>query len=401
MKAKITTNTLLNNQPIRVRIGEICSIDRQITKGIQDESCRYIGLEHVESNTGDIITFEAYEAIEGTCFLHDHRHVLYGKLRPYLNKVALPTVQGRCSMELVPLLPKEYVDRKYLAAVLRHPTTINYIMARATGARMPRADMDILLDYEIAIPPYTDRCRIVDILDLAASIKRLRAQAQAKVREIIPALFVDMFGDPATNPKGWPIVPVRDVLERSIRNGISPSRSGRFPGSVLTLAAITHGAFDITAVKDALFTAPISKDDEVNERDFLICRGNGNRDLVGRGVLPSKSLSGVAFPDTAMALRTNHKHILPPFLAAVWGLDFVRRQITECARTTNGTYKVNQEGMSAVKLLLPPVAIQQEFAERVSEIEAMATLGDTATQGAERLAQSLMSQVFGQTSTQT
>ena len=53
------------------------------------------------------------------------------------------------------------------------------------------------------LPPLDEQRRIVDILNHAASIRRLREQAQAKAREIIPALFLDMFGDPATNPKGW------------------------------------------------------------------------------------------------------------------------------------------------------------------------------------------------------
>ena len=62
-----------------------------------------------------------------------------------------------------------------------------------------------LEELEIELPPLAEQQRIVDILDRTASIQRLRAEADAKLRELIPALFVDMFGDPVTNPKGWSV----------------------------------------------------------------------------------------------------------------------------------------------------------------------------------------------------
>jgi len=62
----------------------------------------------------------------------------------------------------------------------------------------------------------------VDILNRAASIRRLRDEARAKAREIIPALFVDMFGDPATNPKGWPSFRLDQVV--TFVSGATPSK---------------------------------------------------------------------------------------------------------------------------------------------------------------------------------
>ena len=57
----------------------------------------------------------------------------------------------------------------------------------------------------LPLPPIAEQQRIVDILNHAANIRCLREQAQAKAKEIIPALFVEMFGDPASNPMGWPV----------------------------------------------------------------------------------------------------------------------------------------------------------------------------------------------------
>lgn len=62
-------------------------------------------------------------------------------------------------------------------------------------------------------PPITEQRRIVDVLDRAASIRRLRRQAQQTARQIIPALFVQTFGGPATNPLGWPVTSIEEIAE--------------------------------------------------------------------------------------------------------------------------------------------------------------------------------------------
>ena len=101
------------------RLGEVCEQDRQIIEpGTHHAAGRpYFSLEHIESNTGRILRHPS-QALEGegqsTTFAFDSRHVLYGKLRPYLNKVALPDFVGRCTTELIPLLPSVEVSREFL-----------------------------------------------------------------------------------------------------------------------------------------------------------------------------------------------------------------------------------------------------------------------------------------------
>ena len=78
-----------------------------------------------------------------------------------------------------------------------------------------------------ALPPLDEQRRVVALLDRAAEIRRRAEAARAKAGAIIPALFLETFGDPATNPKGWPIVAVGDLQHAELRNGVSPSRSGK------------------------------------------------------------------------------------------------------------------------------------------------------------------------------
>lgn len=115
----------------------------------------YLSLENIESTSGRILlddTCQTKEIVRSTTFRFDSRHVLYGKLRPYLNKVALPEFAGRCTTELVPLLPAPYVSRDFLAWLLRRPQTVAAAMKEKTGSRMPRANMQHLLSLPVMIP---------------------------------------------------------------------------------------------------------------------------------------------------------------------------------------------------------------------------------------------------------
>ena len=194
------------NAPI-TRLGELCEMDRQ---GIRPEDplaarLPFVGVENVAGDTGilDLGTGSRVGEQKSTAYRFDERHVLYAKLRPYLNKVATPGFTGRCSTEFVPLLPREGVDRDFLAHLLRRKETVDYVTVSVTGTRMPRTDMNALMSMRVPFPLLDEQKKIADVLNRVAHIQRLRAQKKRRLYEFVPALFIKMFGDPIENPKGW------------------------------------------------------------------------------------------------------------------------------------------------------------------------------------------------------
>ncbi len=180
------------------RLGDVCKQDRQIVEPRSEMAARlqYLSLERIESNTGRILreaSDTAREEGRSTTFAFDVRHVLYGKLRPYLNKVALPDVSGRCTTEIIPLLPAEGTDRCYLAWLLRRNETVSSAMRQRTGSRMPRADMDDLLSLEIPLPPLEEQKRIAAILnEQMGAVERTRKAIEEQLDAInkLPAALL-------------------------------------------------------------------------------------------------------------------------------------------------------------------------------------------------------------------
>lgn len=153
-----------------------------------DKLYNYISLEHIESNTGRLINFAPTPGaeIKSSKIAFTKEHVLYGKLRPYLNKVFVPDFDGICTTELVPLSPrKETITREFLAWQLRSPQFVNYAMSNLTGTRMPRISIEALKNAKVAIPPIDEQIRIAALLDkLQNQLAEIRQRQKETVEKL-------------------------------------------------------------------------------------------------------------------------------------------------------------------------------------------------------------------------
>jgi len=99
------------------------------------------------------------------------------------------------------------------------------------------------------------------------SASRMTHPPSLLARSHTQSIFLDLFGDPATNPKGWEMLRLQDVLSMPLRNGLSPSHVGKITAKVLTLSAITGSEFDDRAWKVSTFRSPPPSDQSVDEND--------------------------------------------------------------------------------------------------------------------------------------
>jgi type I restriction enzyme S subunit len=198
-------------------IKEVAPSAASKTKFSDSDQVWHLNLDQIESQTGKILEQKMAPASSAgnSTYVFNTKNVLYSKLRPYLNKVVCPEQTGIATTELVPLCPNPKVlDRKFLTYFLRSNRFLNFASTVVAGAKMPRVIMAKFWDYEIPLPPISEQRRIVEILDQADRLRRLRADADTKAQHILPALFIKMFGDPLTNPMGWKIGTLGDVCER-------------------------------------------------------------------------------------------------------------------------------------------------------------------------------------------
>ncbi len=161
------------------KLGEVCQYDKN--KNTRTD-LPYVGLENIESNTGKFIGSKKPSQVKSSTFYFSSQHILYGRLRPYLNKVLLPDFSGHCSTEIFPIKANKLTVREFLFYWFMMDATVSKINATWTGARMPRANMKEVINFYIGIPPLPEQKRIVKKLDVVSTeTKKLEAIYQRKI----------------------------------------------------------------------------------------------------------------------------------------------------------------------------------------------------------------------------
>jgi type I restriction enzyme S subunit len=239
---------------------------------------------------------------------------------------------------------------------------------KGVGGSLLRASPAQVAEIVMPFPPLDDQIRIAHLLGKVEGLIAQRKQHLQQLDDLLKSVFLEMFGDPVRNEKGWD-KPEFQTLTSSMRNGLSPSKSGAHKGRVYTLSAITGDHFREIHKEDSF--SQIHKKYFPTQNDFLLCRGNGNLSLVGKGYFFPAVSTDVIFPDTIIAASIQPDVINRAFLEALWKTTFIRRQIENNARTTNGAHKINQRVIEELTVIKPPIEIQHQFAAIVEKVEAL------------------------------
>jgi type I restriction enzyme S subunit len=387
-----------------VPLSEVCTQERVSIRAGERPDLRYLGLESIEPSTGRLAQGELSktpDAPEANAFAFTETHVLYGKLRPYLNKVYAPPFSGKCSTELIPLRPNERVHREYLAFFLRAPATAEKISQRVAGARMPRAEMSFVMSLPIPLPPVGEQRRIVDILSRADNVVRMRREAEQKAKDFISALFLDMFGDPTANPKMWTRKPLSDVVA-SIDSGKSPQCFDRNRRAeewgVLKLGSVTWGEYDESDHKTLPEEAVPYVASEVHVGDVLLSRKN-TYELVGAAAYVWNTAGRILLPDLIFRLNIADPSVVNGIY--LWGLlstSAKREQLRLLASGAAASMpNISKGRLAGLPIELPPIPLQNQFKrllEETRELQASQVLASARANGA---FQSLLAEVFRET----
>jgi len=172
-------------------LADLVEIDRRSVQPDKIEvGTPYLGLDSIASG-GKILRADTVGPgdLSSQKFLFDERHVLFGKLRPNLAKVARPGFSGICSTDILPLKPLAEIDRDYLAHFLLTREAVAWATSRTSGANLPRLSPSVLGTMQVPLPPLPEQRRIASILDQATSIASAAELRQSHLRRLVEAQF--------------------------------------------------------------------------------------------------------------------------------------------------------------------------------------------------------------------
>ncbi|MBY8149502.1 restriction endonuclease subunit S [Vibrio fluvialis] len=362
-----------------VKLGEVApskALKRPIVR--DEDNVWQLNLDMVESGSGKVLNKIKAPLSEAGSSTHwfDSRHVLYSKLRPYLNKVVLPDEQGLATTELVPMLPDpEMLDRRYLVHYLRSKQFVSWISDQVAGAKMPRVSMKVFWEHEIPLPPLDEQKRIAAILDKADAIRQKRKQAIELADEFLRSVFLDMFGDPVTNPKGWETSTLDKLVNGKFQNGAYfPKEQYSVKG--VEMVHMSDAFYDYVprgSMKRVMADYADLKKYNVNHKDLLISRRSLNYEGAAKPSLIEESEEPLLFESSLIRITPNSKLMNKLYLFAYLSNELVKEHKIR-KYVTGATIKgISQKNLEKVEVLVPPVELQRKFADIFMKIEKLKT----------------------------
>jgi type I restriction enzyme S subunit len=386
-----------------VALGKVAKIDRTVANDDECLSLPYVGLEHVEKESGHFADDFVPMPLNmlATNFRFTPKHVLYGKLRPYLNKVVLPNFDGVCTTEILPILPnEEKLDRAFLWSVLLSPAFVSWATSQISGANLPRLNPKLLVEYEIPLPPLTEQKRIASLLRRADRLRQLRRTGHDLGDALLQSVFLEMFGDPGINPKKWDILPIEDLLSKT-RNGL---QTGPFGSSLKRHEYVLEGipVWGINNLGENRFIEdkPLyitaekfkqMKNYTVENGDIFISRAG----TVGRMCVAYPSVSPSIIGTNLVRISLDFSIMNPQYFTALFSYFSSRFASLKMTDDENAYSFINPSILRSIRIPVPPLSPQEEFAGVVRRVEGLRGRMSEAERQVEGLFESLLAESFG------
>lgn len=271
---------------------------------------------------------------------------------------------GFGSTEFHVLRPGSEIDGKYLFYMIWNPLFRKVAGRNMTGtAGQKRVSSSFLKDFKIPLPPLPEQKRIAAILDKADSIRRKRQEAVRLTEELLRSVFLDMFGDPVTNPKGWDVVEFGELCEE-LRYGTSnmcstDRKDGDLP--VLRIPNVIGGLINWDDMKHVQLPDAENKRLRLVQGDILFVRTNGNPEYIGRCAVYEDTRPALYASYLIRARLKKDSPCLPQYASSCFTFPTYRKRLVAEAKTTAGNFNINTQGLKSLKLPVPPLNLQQKF----------------------------------------
>lgn len=371
-------------------LGDVATIERKCIAPTNIASgTRYVGLEHIESGGASLAFGEVSNGeLASNKFEFGPHHILFGKLRPYLAKIVCPDFEGICSTDILPILPGNLIDQRYLLHFLRHPKTVDWASGRTTGVNLPRLSPNELASLEIPLPPLDEQRRIAAILDKADALRRKRKRALELLSDTQNALVADCLA--ATSE-----IELGDLILEGPTNGLYKPASAYGAGTpILRINNFYDGnVVDLTTLRRLKLEESELTRFRLSVGDIVINRVN-SLEYLGKSALIERLHEPTVYESNMMRLSVDSSRMLPEVCIALLQSGDVKRQILSRAKNAVNQSSINQTDVLGLRLLFPSMKQQRKFANAVRSVKSQRQLANLHSDAISHLFASLQHRAF-------
>lgn len=393
-----------------VRLGDVA---KKISKKVLPKeypNANFIGMDCIEPHTLKPKFVYKFNEFKSSGNYFEIGQVLYGRMRPYLNKVYRTEYEGACSGEFIVLLCDKNLDPDLLKYILHSKEFVSYATHKTSGDR-PRISYEDIEDYPIFLPPLTEQQAIVSkieelLSDLENGIQQLQT-AQQQLKTYRQSLLKWAFEGKLTNnnvkngelPNGWKLVKLNEICQ--IVGGVTKGRDLKGKASIhipyLRVANVQDGYLNLKEIK-TIEALPSDLDKyHLDYGDILYTEG-GDKDKLGRGTIWKNEIENCIHQNHIFRARPIFENIDSQFIAYFSQTRMAKNYFFKHGKQTTNLASINLTILSNLPVPLAPIEEQKHI---VQELESKLTVCDkfeeTITQSlqqAETLRQSILKKAF-------
>jgi type I restriction enzyme S subunit len=288
-------------------------------------------------------------------------------LRGSLGKTAIikDIQEGAIASSLVIIRPSEQIRTDYFYRYLASPIGQAEIYKYDNGSSQPNLSAQSLKQYQLPLPPLEEQRRIAAILDKADGVRRKRKEAIRLTEELLKSTFLEMFGDPVTNPKGWRKISLGELLAEPLQNGayFPKERYVEAPDGVemVHMSDAFYNFVERGNLKRVQVTSEEFEKYKLIPNDVLIARRSLNYEGSAKPCLISETAQPLIFESSLIRVRLNAE-VIDSFFFFSYMLEPRARSAYVFPNVTKSTISgINQAGLKRISVLAPPMSIQKKY----------------------------------------
>ncbi|MGD0951519.1 MAG: restriction endonuclease subunit S [Methanotrichaceae archaeon] len=364
------------------KLGEVCALRSETVNPGECQSVPYVGLEHIDSGNTLLNRNGSSSEVSSSKASFFPGDILYGKLRPYLDKAILAEIEGICSTDILVIKSCDSISPDYLSNFIHTSQFLNYAISTSKGVNHPRTSWSSISKFLVPLPPIYEQRAISHVLRTVQQATETRLNEIALERERKAALMEHLFThgtrDEATKqteigemPESWEVVELGDACE-FLQYGTSKYCNDDNTGiPVLRIPNVIDGNINLQDLKFIKLPSKEIENLSLESGDLLFVRTNGRKEYLGRCAVFDGEFDKCLFASYLIRARLNNNVLVPRFakiyLMTNTGRSFLSGRASNSA---DGKFNINTQTIKKVRISRPSLEEQQEITRVMSACDA-------------------------------
>ena len=365
-----------------VTLGEVC------TKGSSS-----IAQKDIEQNNGSYGIYGASGYIKDVDFYHqDKPYIAVVKDGAGIGRTMLLPEKTSVIGTMQYLIPKDNVCVEYLYYAVTYMNLAKYF----SGATIPHIYFKDYQKEKLPLLTIEEQRKIADNLRQIDRLIELCNGILQKLGVLVKSRFVEMFGDLIENDRQWEnhlLCNIADIVS-GITKGRKVKETELIEVPYMAVSNVKDGYIDWTTVKTILATVSEIEQYRIQPEDILMTEG-GDPDKLGRGAIIHQVPENCIHQNHIFRVRLDEAIILPLYFSEYLQEQKAKRYFFSCAKQTTGIASINMKQLKALPVLVPPLALQEQFAAFVEQTDKSKLAVKRVLEKAETLKKALMQEYFG------